>query len=66
MADIPIVIAIDTDKQTVNAAYAQAITDLQAIQAATDPTNAQVVAAVKKLADIQEKLLEFLARQING
>lgn len=66
MADIKVTIAADTDRQAVKTAYTQAITDLQAIQAATSPTNAEVVAAVKRLADIQEKLLKFMARQING
>lgn len=66
MADIPVTIAVDADRQTVKAAYLQALTDLQAYQAKISWTNAEAIAAIKRLADIQEKVLKFMARQING
>lgn len=62
----PVAVQTDAERQAIKTAYNQAITDLQTIQNAASPTNAQVVWAVKKLAEIQEKLLRFEARRFNG
>ncbi len=66
MAYNPVTVQTDTERQALKTAYNQAITDLQTIQNASSPTNAQIIWAVKKLAEIQEKLLRFEARRFNG
>ncbi len=53
------------NKEAIKTAYITAITTLQNIQTTINPTNAQVVAAVKAEAAILEKLLKFLKSQIN-
>jgi len=40
--------------------YTQALTDLQIIQNLTNPTNAQILSAIKKEALILEKLMRFI------
>ena len=40
------------------------ISTLQAIQDYPAPTNAQVVGAVRKLAEHQEKIIKFIARNL--
>jgi outer membrane biogenesis lipoprotein LolB len=52
----------DADRQALQTAYQAALTDLQTIQNYTSPTNAQVIAAVKKLAQIQEKQLRYMKK----
>ena len=66
MADTQKIIVVDTDKSALKTVYTQAITDLQGFQAKTTWTNAEAVAAIKRLSEIQEKVLKFMARQING
>lgn len=44
--------------------YQAAITRLEQIQAAVNPTNAQVIQAVKDLAKYQEIIIKFIARTI--
>lgn len=66
MADKAVVIAVDEDRARLKAAYQQALTDLQAIQTKTSWTNAEAIAAIKRLADIQEKVLKLMASKING
>ena len=56
--------AVDLNKKAVKDAYLQAITDLETIQTTANPTNAQVIWAVKKEAEIMEKLLKFVKSQI--
>ena len=53
-------IAKDINKEALKTAYESAITSLTQIQTTTNPTNAQVVAAIKKEAEILEKLLRFI------
>lgn len=57
-------VAVDADKQTLRAGYAQAVTDLEAIRDAPSMTNAQALAAIKKLAGIQLQLLKVLRKTI--
>lgn len=52
----------DLDKANIIAEYQIAITRLDQIQNAVNPTNAQVIAAVKDLAKYQLLLLKFLKR----
>ena len=66
MADRIVTIAVDEDRARLKAAYQQALTDLQAIQTKTSWTNAEAIAAIKRLADIQEKVLKLMASKING
>ena len=66
MTDTKRSLIADPDKDTFWAAYTQALADLQTIQNDASVTNAEAVAYIKKLAAIQEKLLKFLKRQING
>ena len=51
---------LNIEKDVIKQAYQDAITTLGQIQAATNPTNAQVVQATKNLAEIQEKVLKFI------
>jgi len=59
-----ITLSKDTNKQALKNAYQDAITLLEQIQNATNPTNAQVVQAVKKEAEIIEKLLKVIKQII--
>ena len=52
------------DKQQLKDEYLATVTQLQSIEAATNPTNAQVIAAVKFLAKTLRLLLKLLARMI--
>lgn len=45
---------------TIQATYKTALSQLQNIQEATNPTNAQVINAIKQLAGIQEKILKYI------
>lgn len=56
--------AIDLNKKALIDAYVQAIADLQTIQNTANPTNAQVIWGVKKIAEIHEKMLKFIKSQI--
>ena len=49
-----------TDKDTLRDAAAQALTDLAAIQSATNPTQAQLIAAVKKEAQIITQIIKAM------
>lgn len=53
---------IDMDKAALREAYLQALEDLQIIQDAVDPTSAQMEWAIKKEAEILEKLLRAAKR----
>jgi len=57
-------IAYRADVQALRDDYLWAIGRLGQIQAAVNPTNAQVIQAIKDLAKIQERLLKFLKSQI--
>jgi len=57
-------LAVDINKQVIRDAYVDAITVLEQIQNTASPTNAQVIAAIKKEAEILEKLLKFIKRQM--
>jgi hypothetical protein len=52
----------EADRQQLKAEYQATITQLQSIENATSPTNAQVIAAVKFLAKTIRLLLKLLAR----
>jgi hypothetical protein len=54
----------EIDKASLKAEYQATITQLQNIEAATNPTNAQVIAAVKFLAKTLRLLLKLLARMV--
>lgn len=62
MALVPI--TIDIDKVALREAYLQALTDLQTIQDAVDPTAAEIVWGMKKEAEILEKLLKVVKRMV--
>lgn len=53
----------DQARDQLKAEYTSTITTLQTIEGTTNPTNAQVVAAVKFLAKTLRLLLKFLAKQ---
>jgi hypothetical protein len=59
-----VTIAVDLDKKALRDGYIQAITDLTTIKNYTNPTNAQVIAAVKKEAEILEKLLKVIKNMV--
>ena len=64
---ITIVPVTDMNKETLKAAYQQALTDLDLIQVATLDTAAKLSSAVKGLSEIVEKLLKYIARElVNG
>jgi hypothetical protein len=46
------------------AAYLAMIADLQTIQTTANPTSAQVIWAIKKEAEIVEKLAKFIAQNL--
>lgn len=50
------------DKQQFKNEYQDTITQLQSIEDAVNPTNAQVIAAIKLLAKVLRLLLKLLAR----
>lgn len=52
------------DKTTLKGEYIATIAQLEAIEAATSPTNAQVIAAIKFLAKTLRLLLKLIARSI--
>jgi len=52
------------NKKAIKTAYLEYITTLASIQNVVNPTNAQVVAAIKAEANILEKLLKFMKSQI--
>jgi hypothetical protein len=54
----------NTTRLQIRTEYQTTITQLQSIEAATNPTNAQVIAAVKFLAKTLRLLLKLLARMI--
>lgn len=51
--------------ETIRSAYITIINRLEQIQSAVNPTNAQIVQAVKDMAEIQEQTLRFLKRLFN-
>jgi len=51
-----------TDRQQLRTEYQNAVTQLQDIENATNPTNAQVIAAVKFLARTLRLILKLFAR----
>lgn len=55
---------IDIERNNIIEKYQEAITRLEQIRDSTNPTNAQVIAAVKDIAKYQVILLNFLKRII--
>lgn len=55
---------IDEHKAIIKSQVNTMIETLNTIQGYTNPTNAQVVSAVKKLAEYQEKIIRFLVNNI--
>ena len=64
MADRKITPVVDTDKQAIREGYVQALADLELIQTTDLNTNNKLQLAVKKQAEIIEKLLRFIKRRL--
>lgn len=58
------VVAVDADKSQIRAEYQQTIDQLTTIENTVNPTNAQVIAAVKYLAKTLRLLLKIIARLV--
>lgn len=54
------------ERQDIKTAYVQAVADLNTIISTSNPTNAQIVWAVKRLAEIQKSLLRFLKTDVDA
>lgn len=54
----------ETDKATLKAEFSATVLQLQNIETATTPTNAQIIAAVKFLAKTLRLILKLLARML--
>jgi hypothetical protein len=63
VVDLPETERIES-RTSLKEAYTNAISQLQNIQNTSAPTSAQVIAAVKHMAVIQEKLLKYIYRNI--
>lgn len=61
VATLPAIV-LPIEYQSIKDVYLQAISDLQAIQNVASPTNAQVVWAIKREAEIMETLLKFIKK----
>ena len=56
--------AVDADKAAIRDTAAAMIATLDTIQEYESPTSAQVIGAVKKIAEHQEKLIRHLVRNL--
>lgn len=63
-AELSVINDSNTATTQLRAEYQVAVARLEQIQAAQNPTNAQVVQAIKDLALYQEKILKYLAKNI--
>jgi len=61
VVDLPFLERLNS-KLVIQDTFTTAIDDLQQIQNVSSPTNAQIVAAVKRMAQIEEQLLRFIYR----
>lgn len=59
-------VVVDANKKAVKDGYTQAVADLTAIKDASSMTNAQAVANLKRVAEIQLHLLKFVKSNIIG
>lgn len=58
--DVPVTLDTDIDKQAIRDAYVNMIARLEQIQAASNPTNAQIVQAIKDEALYIERVMKVI------